>query len=117
MYDEDRLVQRLGRLICLCTDCHRVTHFGLAQLRGQAPEALLHLMNITGMTEEQARAHVADAFRVWRARSERSYELDLSILTDAGIGLASPPAADSRPSIAADVLRRGSTPPQQSGGV
>ncbi|MEU6589207.1 DUF5710 domain-containing protein [Streptomyces sp. NPDC046881] len=115
VYDEDRLVQKLGRLICLCTDCHRVTHFGLAQLRGQAPEALLHLMNVTGMTEQQARAHVAEAFEVWRARSERSYELDLSILTDAGVSLAPPPAADSRSSIAADALLRGTIPPQQSG--
>jgi len=27
------------RLICLCRGCHAVTHFGLAQLRGQGARA------------------------------------------------------------------------------
>ncbi len=33
-------VQTLSRLICLCNQCHTVTHFGLAQIKAQAAEAL-----------------------------------------------------------------------------
>jgi hypothetical protein len=43
-------VQTLRRLICLCNQCHTVTHFGLAQIRGLADEALAHLRTVTGMT-------------------------------------------------------------------
>ncbi|MCX4659115.1 DUF5710 domain-containing protein [Streptomyces uncialis] len=34
VYDDATRVQRLKRLICLCTDCHTVTRYGYAQVRG-----------------------------------------------------------------------------------
>jgi hypothetical protein len=34
IYDAPTGVQALRRLICLCTQCHTVTHFGLAQIKG-----------------------------------------------------------------------------------
>lgn len=111
VYDDTQLVQRLGRLICLCTRCHTVTHFGYAQVRGLGPQALRHLMHVTGMTETQAREHIDHAFDVWSARSQRTYELDLSILTDAGITLAPPPEAEARTAIAEETLRREGAPP------
>lgn len=52
-YDERDGVQALRRLICLCTDCHTVTHFGLAQIRGQADRALAHLQTVAGMSTYQ----------------------------------------------------------------
>jgi hypothetical protein len=95
-YDELRGVQRLGRLICLCTDCHEVTHFGLAHVRGRDDVALKHLIQVTGLTEPQAEAHVAGAFREWEARSRLQWSLDLSILTDAGVTVQPPPHAHQR---------------------
>ncbi|WP_017540950.1 DUF5710 domain-containing protein [Nocardiopsis halophila] len=105
-YDENRLVQSLRRLICLCTDCHRTTHFGLAQIKGRAVEAFDHLRAVTGMTPDQADAHVRQAFAVWEDRSARSWTLDLSMLTDAGITLAEPPDRSRRGGIAASELEQ-----------
>ncbi|PRW62359.1 DUF5710 domain-containing protein [Actinopolyspora mortivallis] len=105
-YDETRSVQALRRLVCLCGDCHRTTHFGLAQVRGQAEAAFEHLRAVTGMSREQAEAHVDEAFALWRRRSARAWTLDLSLLTEAGITLAEPPPAHRRGAVAAAELAR-----------
>lgn len=104
-YDDARRIQRLGRLICLCTDCHTVTHFGLAQLKGLEQRALHHLTTVTGLTAPQARAHVAEAFQLWRQRSQVTWTLDLSILTDAGVTLNRPPEATDRAVVARRTTR------------
>lgn len=100
VYDERTRVQALRRLVCLCTDCHTVTHFGLAQVRGLAGRAFAHLREVTGMTEAQARRHVDEAFAVWEARSRVAWTLDLSMLTAAGVRLAPPPRAVERAAVA-----------------
>jgi hypothetical protein len=105
IYDEPTGVQTLRRLICLCSQCHTVTHFGLAQIKGQADEALAHLRAVTGMTDQQARAHRSDAFALWRARSTREWVLDLGMLTTAGVTLALPPGSSDRVHIAEQTLR------------
>ena len=99
-YDWPTKVQRLGRLICLCTPCHQVTHFGFAQIKGNEEQALQHLIAVTGMTRPQARSHVAAAFDEWRARSIGEWALDLSILTDVGVQVRRPPAPADRRIIA-----------------
>lgn len=103
-YDEQRRVQSLRRLVCLCTDCHMTTHFGLAQIRGNSPQAFAHLCKVTGMSEAQAEEHVQAAFFVWEQRSRFDWVLDLAILTNAGIALKPPPDAKSRLGIAKDTL-------------
>lgn len=95
-FDEVAGVQRLARLICLCSDCHAVTHFGLTAIRGRQEWALDHLQAVTGLDPEQAIAHVDAAFELWEARSARVWSLDLSMLTGAGIRLAVPPDAVER---------------------
>jgi hypothetical protein len=89
-YDETTATQTLRRLICLCTDCHQTTHLGLANLRGHAAQALAHLQSVTGMTPTEANQHVAAANQLWLTRSTRTWTLDLSMLTTAGITLARP---------------------------
>lgn len=96
-YDETERRQILRRLICLCTDCHTTTHFGLAQVRGMADAAFEHLRAVTGMDREQGERHVAHAFELWRQRSLTTWTLDLSMLTSAGITVGRPPAAEERP--------------------
>ncbi|MFI9194126.1 DUF5710 domain-containing protein [Streptomyces californicus] len=116
-FDEQRLTQKLVRLICLCTDCHTVTHFGFAQVRGLGEEALAHLMRVTGMSRRLATEHVDAAFEVWQMRSRRSYALDLSILTEAGVTVVPPPSAQDRGRVAEETLRKQGPPslrrPQQ----
>jgi hypothetical protein len=100
VFDPVQGVQRLARLICLCTDCHTVTHFGFAQVRGLEDAAYVHLMSVTGMDYSQAQLHVRDAFALWSVRSERTWKLDLSMLTDAGVTVQRPPQAKERPAAA-----------------
>lgn len=105
-YDAGAGTQSLRRLLCLCTDCHVVTHFGLAQLRGLADQALAHLRRVTGMSAADADEHVAAAFELWQRRSARTWTLDLSALTEAGITPQRPPTSDERPGIAEKSLRQ-----------
>ncbi len=95
-YDPATSVQSLRRLICLCSDCHGATHFGLAQIRGVDDEARAHLQAVTGMSWAEVDQQIDEAFELWQARSSRDWALDLSILTGAGITLASPPEASER---------------------
>lgn len=97
VYDDARGTQRLARLICLCTDCHTVTHFGFAQVRGLDEAAYLHLIAVTGMNRTEAYVHLQDAFALWEARSARRWELDLSMLTEAGVSVQRRPTAGERP--------------------
>ena len=99
-YDDASSVQSLRRLICLCSDCHRSTHFGFAEINGQGDEAFTHLCAVTGMTPRAAEGHLEHAYALWDSRNTRTWALDLSILTTAGVTLAPPPPPRSRPAIA-----------------
>jgi hypothetical protein len=46
-------LQALRRLICLRTDCHTTTHFGLASINGKSTEAYKHLCTNTGLPANQ----------------------------------------------------------------
>lgn len=103
-YDDVTRVQSLRRLVCLCTDCHTATHFGLALIKGNDAAALAHLCAVTGMSAREAQNHIDGAFAVWRGRSSVNWTLDLRILTDAGITLAPPPKAADRTQVAGEQL-------------
>lgn len=95
-YDEQRKVQTLKRIICLCTDCHQTTHFGFTMMNGGAEWAFDFLMEITGMDATAANKHIAEAFKIWEQRSQSYWELDLGILTDCDIEVTPPPGAMQR---------------------
>lgn len=86
-YEPKRSVQSLRRLVSMCTDCHRTTHYGLAELQGHADDAIRHLMAVNGFGLSRAHGHIARATELWRARSLRTWTLDLEILTRQGIEL------------------------------
>ena len=110
-FDDVRRVQVLRRLICLCGDgCQGRLISGWPTSRAAASEALSHLMAVTGLTRDLAEAHVEEAFAVWQDRSARTWDLDLSILTGAGVELARPVSSGRRAEIARERLKR-------SGGV
>ncbi|MGQ0631623.1 MAG: DUF5710 domain-containing protein [Sporichthyaceae bacterium] len=102
--------QVLRRLICLCTPCHTATHFGLAQLGGRADEAFAHLCTVTGMSAAEAGGHLGAARATWMLRNRRTWNLDLGILTGAGIELSAPPDAARRAENARAVANGQSTP-------
>ncbi|MFJ3826012.1 DUF5710 domain-containing protein [Streptomyces nodosus] len=104
-YDSVAGVQRLRRLMCLCTDCHAATHFGLAEVRGRREEALAHLRTVARMSRSEAEDHVRAAFAVWRERSVRPWTLDLGILTNVGVEVFRPAEAAERQRTAERALR------------
>jgi hypothetical protein len=105
-YDERAGVQTLRRLICLCSDCHLSTHFGYANVTGRTDQALTHLRRVTGMTEHEVDQHVHAAGELWTRRSAQLWELDLSMLTDAGVTLARPEKASARADAAERALQQ-----------
>jgi hypothetical protein len=103
-YDDAAGVQSLRRLIWVCAACHETTHMGLANLRGRGPAARAHLQKVTNMSTAATAAHVERAFALWQRRSTRTWELDLSMLTAAGVRLAVPPQARDRVQAAEETL-------------
>lgn len=99
-YDQHAGAQALRRLICLCSPCHLVTHFRYASVTGRSEQAFAHLRRVTGMDNVHARAHVYAAENLWIERSARTWTLDLTMLTDAGITVRRPESADERPAVA-----------------
>lgn len=83
-YDDAARVQALRRLVCLFTRCHRTTHFGYAEVTGQA-QAHAHLRAVNGWNVITADDHIAAAMRTWQRHSLVDWSLDLSILTAAGV--------------------------------
>jgi hypothetical protein len=72
-YLEETSIQRLRRLLCLCTDCHRVTHLGLAGVEKMAAEARAHLQAVAGMSERQVETPgIPFVEAVWRWDLQRS---------------------------------------------
>lgn len=100
-------VQVLKRLICLCTPCHEVTHFGLATVRGRDGLALAHLMRVNDWHRRTAQDQIDDAFRLWRIRSASDWTLDVTMLTAVGISVSKPLTPQERRRAAADILSSG----------
>jgi hypothetical protein len=108
-YTED-LVQRLRRIICLCQLCHDMTHYGFLVTRyqrGQVSEeyanrVLAHFQRVTGFTDEQGEAHIAEAWKLWEWRNQFDWTLDLSMVTAAGIQVRTPPEAAERAEVGSD---------------
>ena len=104
-YDGSAGIQRLTRLVCLCSPCHQATHYGIAQVNGHAEEALQQLMDVNDWDRSAARRHVKAAAQLWTKRSRLDWELDLTMLTSAGVRLAAPPQAQQRRTTAVNTLR------------
>ena len=87
-FDEINKVQKLMRIIALCSSCHETTHMGLAQIKGRGDIALKHLMMVTCIDEQEGKNKVDESFKLWRERNKFDWSLDLSIITNSGINLS-----------------------------
>jgi hypothetical protein len=99
-YDETTRTQWLKRIVCLCTFCHEVTHYGFACVRGRDELALRHLMYVNRWSGRRAKRHVEEAFQQWERRSQTQWSLDLDMLLNAGIRVREPPDVEDRDKIA-----------------
>lgn len=114
-FNNDTGVQTPRRLICLCSPCHLVTHLGYANVTGRTEEALAHLRRVNGWDAGKTAGHVYVAEYQWKERSARTWTLDLSMLTGAGITVRRPEPAADRPAAAERALQaaNASGPPRQ----
>jgi hypothetical protein len=79
-YNDESHIQKLIGLISLCPNCHKTKHVGLAQMKGEEGIVINQLMNVNGMTENEAVKYIDESFGVWEERSQYGWELDISYL-------------------------------------
>jgi 5-methylcytosine-specific restriction endonuclease McrA len=96
IYNPHTRTQTLGRLICLCRQCHRATHYGLAMTKHSLPATQAHIRRVNHWNPQQLNAHIESAFSLWRARNAIAWELDLGILAEAGYAVTREPTARQR---------------------
>jgi hypothetical protein len=93
-------VQRLLGVHALCLSCHEVKHMDRTELRGgqaAVDGARRHLAEVNGWSEAEVDAHITEAWREWRRRSQLSWEPDVSWLAEA-LGIeVDLPAAGAEP--------------------
>jgi hypothetical protein len=72
--------QILEGFVALCPDCHRVKHIGRAQIFGYFEDALAHLMKVNNWSEEEALLYIESVFDLWKERSTRQWDLDITYI-------------------------------------
>ena len=90
VYDDQRHVQRLERMIALCPACHECKHMGHANVTGHGARARRHLAQVNGWSASQVERYVELAFAVWQRRSQHEWQLDISALDAYGVAPAAP---------------------------
>jgi hypothetical protein len=103
-YDDTSGVQSLRRLILVCGACHEATHMGFANVRERGEIARAHLQRVTGLSDPATAEHINRAFTLWQQRSARTWELNLTMLTAAGVTLRVPPPGPDRVRVAEETL-------------
>ena len=87
-YNEATQIQKLVRIVALCHECHQSTHMGLAGIKGKGAEAMAHIKNVRGFTEEEYKTHICEATEIWKKRNMIHWDLDLSLITTNNITLS-----------------------------
>ncbi len=90
LYDDERHIQKLVKLIALCPSCHEVKHLGLAGTRGREGAAMTHLAKVNNWSTTDAQHYVEAAFETWHQRSRHHWTLDISCLVQFGINVPVP---------------------------
>jgi hypothetical protein len=105
-YEESdgRRIQKLIRLIAICKACHGATHMGLAEMRGQGEEMREHLGRVNRWSEDRVIEHVLAAAARWEERSAHLWDLDVSLLENAGYQPQAAPHAEAREAVAQERL-------------
>jgi hypothetical protein len=85
IYDEERHVQTLAHLVCLCQDCHESIHVGYANKNGRFEEATAHLMEINGWSKTELNAHLNEHYDAWERRNKISWKLDIDYIKLLGV--------------------------------
>lgn len=85
IYDDTKLIQRLGFFQALCPLCHEVKHIGLAGILGNGDRAFNRFRTINQLDDTLARQIISAVFRQWNIRSRQQWTLDIEHLREWGI--------------------------------
>lgn len=85
-FDDRNEVQKLRGLIALCSECHRVKHFGFAMVladQGKIDLDVLirHFMKVNGCRRSTFDKHLAQSIALWEERSKKNWKIDLGECT------------------------------------
>jgi hypothetical protein len=98
-YDYQTMTQKLVRLVGLCKNCHQVTHYGLAKIKGKEKEAEEHLKKVRNFNLEELKEHIDIAWSIWNEKNQHEWKLDLSLITSNGFELVKPVFTNERKAI------------------
>lgn len=81
-FDDKNNVQKLTGLIALCSNCHRIKHFGYAQVladQGKLDlEALVrHFLKVNRCRMVTFQKHWQQSVKTWEKRSKKQWTVDL----------------------------------------
>ena len=79
-YDDVHYIQKLTKMIALCSDCHSAKHIGLARIRGKYEKTTKHLSKINKISIEDVALYIEVQFEIWSKRSAHKWTLDISAL-------------------------------------
>ncbi len=86
-FDDQKLIQKLTKLVALCPDCHMVKHIGLAEVNGNLKKATKHFMKVNKTSKSETDLYIKNCFLQWQERSSKIWKLDLSHLSLYGVKL------------------------------
>lgn len=96
MYDDERHIQKLVKLVALCPACHEVKHIGLAGIRGRSRQAMAHLAKVNNWSMGDVQLYVEGVFEKWEQRSRHQWTLDISYLAQFDISVPAPISSTKR---------------------
>lgn len=80
-YDMKKHIQRSVRIRPLCTNCHKVKHWGLAQLQGELDLVVNHFLTVNQCSEKVLTKHLQKAQQLFEKRNKiTNWKLDMSYL-------------------------------------
>lgn len=80
-YDKSN-IQKLIGFEALCPSCHKVRHFGFAQMIGKEKEAIEHLMKVNNLTENEVYDYIVKTKIKYDFMSQINYMLDVSYVEE-----------------------------------
>jgi len=79
-YDDEKHIQKLIGLRCLCWECHETTHMANHGMRILEHMSTKHLARVNGITVSEADKIILEAYLQHSLRSKHEWTLDISWL-------------------------------------
>ena len=78
--DKTKGIQKLTKLVGICSFCHKSKHIGFARIKGWEEMCIRHLMKVNNMDRKVVQSYIDDCFKLWKDRSQIEWKLDIKYL-------------------------------------